>query len=747
MLDAVDFGVIRIAADGKVSVTNEAHGRLQQALRTEERERRGPGLPRRRRHPAPRRRAAAGARAARRGLRRAGGLVRRGARAAPGAERHARAASPTPSGADAGAVVISRDVTTELDALRARDELVASVSHELRTPLTSILGYLDLAIEDPDIPDHVRSNLDIAERNAERLLGIVADILAASSSSSSSVEASIEPQDIDARDIVRAVGRGARRRAPPRARSRSTLTGLEAAPVSADPMRLRQVVDNLLSNAITYNRDGGTVFLGTTTDGTSSWILVRDTGVGHQRRRSVAPVPALLQGGRAAQRRHRSRPRDHARHRPRARRRSRPAQLAGRRLDLHRQASRDGRRPPTPRRRDHPVTLDLASVLVMTALVVNVSGILFIIETLLRRDEGAGRVWALAFLAGDADDARLHRVGAVARRVVGGRRRQRARSSAAPGACGSDAAASTAGGWRWPSALVAAAVLGGGGRRGGRRDRTAATGRERCGCSSRSSPSPASARWSASAAPCGSRARRGCSRRCSASSRCTTCRARRRSSPPAPTAPCSRARSAPCSTSFLTVTLTIVAVVVTSVLRAIAGADARLPAPRRARAIAPDGILDEDVFAAAMGDICERASRRSELVGVIAVRIDDLDQISTAFGSDVARAVTETWRDRRAPARARRTRSSPTTVRRGCSSACSSDSPAGRATRRRRDLPRTVRGSRPGRRGSDPGRRRRRRAERRRRATTQSALMRVAREAASRAAESVETSVLVGDDE
>ena len=207
------------------------------------------------------------------------------------------------SGADAGAVVISRDVTTELDALRARDELVASVSHELRTPLTSILGYLDLAIEDPDIPDHVRSNLDIAERNAERLLGIVADILAASSSSSSSVEASIEPQDIDARDIVRAVGRGART-AGGRARDRrSTLTGLEAAPVSADPMRLRQVVDNLLSNAINYNRDAGTVFLGTTTDGTSSWILVRDTGVGHQRRRSLAPVPALLQGGSAAQRR------------------------------------------------------------------------------------------------------------------------------------------------------------------------------------------------------------------------------------------------------------------------------------------------------------------------------------------------------------------------------------------------------------------------------------------------------------
>ena len=45
------------------------------------------------------------------------------------------------------------------------------------------------------------------------------------------------------------------------------------------------------------------------------------------------------------------------------------------------------------------MTLDLPSVLIMTALVVNVSGVLFILETLLRRDEGAGRIWSIAFLA------------------------------------------------------------------------------------------------------------------------------------------------------------------------------------------------------------------------------------------------------------------------------------------------------------------------------------------------------------
>lgn len=277
VLDAVDFGVVRIDADGHVAVTNEAHGRLQQAIQVGD----GDGAP----------------------AFRDDGVTRLPADELP-VERALRgeafdaevvwfgqdpdprqALSITarrlidPDGEDAGAVVISRDVTSELEALRARDELVASVSHELRTPLTSILGYLDLVIEEPDIPDHVRANLDIAERNAERLLRIVADILAASSSSSSSIEATMTPQLLDARDIVRASGVALRPRAASRAVTIDT-TGLEEASAWADPIRLRQVVDNLVSNAITYNKDGGTVFLGTTTDGTSTWILVRDTGIG-----------------------------------------------------------------------------------------------------------------------------------------------------------------------------------------------------------------------------------------------------------------------------------------------------------------------------------------------------------------------------------------------------------------------------------------------------------------------------------
>lgn len=276
VLDAVDFGIVRIDPDGRVAVTNDAHGRLQQAREPDDSAQaafRDDGTTRLPPDELPVERA-------RRGEAFDDQVVWFGD---DPEERRALTITARrltdPDGEDAGAVVVSRDITVELNALRARDDLVASVSHELRTPLTSILGYLDLAIENPEIPEAVRANLDIAERNAERLLRIVADILAASSSSSSSIEASLTPQLVDAQDVVRSAAESAVPRAGMRAITIDT-TGLEPAPVWADPLRLRQVVDNLVSNAIAYNKDGGTVFVGTTTDGLWSWVLVRDTGVG-----------------------------------------------------------------------------------------------------------------------------------------------------------------------------------------------------------------------------------------------------------------------------------------------------------------------------------------------------------------------------------------------------------------------------------------------------------------------------------
>ncbi|WP_224785697.1 sensor histidine kinase [Microbacterium caowuchunii] len=280
VLDTIDFGVIRIAADGSTTVANEAHARLQRAARTADAGggERGSsfasdGVTPLAREDIPFARAARGEVFDNQIVWFGGQGSRR--RALSVTARRTRAVD----GADSGAVIVSRDVTSELTALRARDSLVSSVSHELRTPLTSIIGYLELAVDDPTVPERARKNLQVAERNAARLLGIVSDILTASSRSEMSADLTISQQDIDIAEVVRASGEAWEPTAGERA-IEIEMTGIRPAVAYADPLRMRQVVDNLVSNAVKYNRDGGQVTLTTHTDGLTTTITVGDSGIG-----------------------------------------------------------------------------------------------------------------------------------------------------------------------------------------------------------------------------------------------------------------------------------------------------------------------------------------------------------------------------------------------------------------------------------------------------------------------------------
>lgn len=280
VLDTIDFGVIRIAVDGSTTVANEAHARLQRAVRSVGSfgEERGAsfgadGVTPLERSEIPFARAARGEVFDNQIVWFGGEGSRR--RALSVTARRTRAVD----GADSGAVIVSRDVTSELTALRARDSLVSSVSHELRTPLTSIIGYLELAVDDPSVPERARKNLEIAERNAARLLGIVSDILTASSRSEMSADLTISQQDIDVADVVRASGEAWEPTAAERAIA-IDMTGIRSAPAYADPLRMRQVIDNLISNAVKYNRDGGRVALALHSDGLATAITVTDSGIG-----------------------------------------------------------------------------------------------------------------------------------------------------------------------------------------------------------------------------------------------------------------------------------------------------------------------------------------------------------------------------------------------------------------------------------------------------------------------------------
>ena len=176
-------------------------------------------------------------------------------------------------------VIVLRDVSAEVRAITARDDLVTSMSHELRTPLSSVLGYVDLALETDGLPDDARDMLEIALTNTERLNALVTDLLAARSTSPANAM-SLSRSRCDISHLVHESIDAIRPMAGERLIS-IRLDVAEGVDADVDAFRLRQVVDNLLSNAIKYNSIGGRISVTVAATGSDQVeIRVTDTGRG-----------------------------------------------------------------------------------------------------------------------------------------------------------------------------------------------------------------------------------------------------------------------------------------------------------------------------------------------------------------------------------------------------------------------------------------------------------------------------------
>ena len=174
-----------------------------------------------------------------------------------------------------GSVVVFSDVTDLMNALAAKDDFVSNVSHEFRTPLTSILGYVELILDDPDALDvRSRQQLDIVRRNAERLLTLVSDLLAVRSG-----QIVIQPHAVDVAELVRGSVSSAEPRAA-KAGIRLSVDLPDALEAHVDSSRIAQVLDNLVSNAIKYSPDGGDVEVAAWGDEDFVFCRVTDTGMG-----------------------------------------------------------------------------------------------------------------------------------------------------------------------------------------------------------------------------------------------------------------------------------------------------------------------------------------------------------------------------------------------------------------------------------------------------------------------------------
>lgn len=206
------------------------------------------------------------------------------------AARHAwtgqRASTASTASAALAGVAAARTTTAEGNerADRARASFLAMMSHELRTPLTSVMGYAELLLEglagpiNPEQTEHLRTILGKSEQLLA-VIGALLDVARASSGAPSDLTAvPLAPlvHDIVGRHVELAGRRGLR-------------VQIDAAPLVAygDRRQLRQLITNLLDNAIKFSRDGGVIDVRVgpgplRADGgpTAAHVIVRDRGVG-----------------------------------------------------------------------------------------------------------------------------------------------------------------------------------------------------------------------------------------------------------------------------------------------------------------------------------------------------------------------------------------------------------------------------------------------------------------------------------
>jgi len=184
-----------------------------------------------------------------------------------------------------GIEAIVHDITEHRKLEIMKDQFISAVTHELRTPLISIMGYVDYVLaEDQNAPlENVRPSIEIVKRNADRLLALTNDLLDIQRMESGKLQ--LKLQDVDVRDLLRKCVDEIHPLLDQKSQHLHLQIPNGALKVQVDPLRLDQVIMNLLNNATKFTAEGGHITIGVKEVNSIGdlEISVRDTGIGISR--------------------------------------------------------------------------------------------------------------------------------------------------------------------------------------------------------------------------------------------------------------------------------------------------------------------------------------------------------------------------------------------------------------------------------------------------------------------------------
>ncbi len=167
-------------------------------------------------------------------------------------------------------------------ATQVKSEFLANMSHELRTPLNAVIGFSDVimaetfgSLGNPKYLEYVNN----INESGKHLLELINDVLDVSAIEAGKLE--LREENVDLAGIIKASIRLVRPKAENKRQALEYVNGVDFLPLYADERRLRQIVINLLTNAVKYTLEGGKIRVGTEMSGDGALVLsVSDTGIG-----------------------------------------------------------------------------------------------------------------------------------------------------------------------------------------------------------------------------------------------------------------------------------------------------------------------------------------------------------------------------------------------------------------------------------------------------------------------------------
>ncbi|MBQ4577716.1 MAG: HAMP domain-containing protein [Clostridia bacterium] len=178
-----------------------------------------------------------------------------------------------------GLMAVLHDVTEQRKLDDSRREFVANVSHELRTPLTNVRGYAETLMSADDIDRDIQMRfLGVISSEADRMTRIVKDLLTLTRLDYNRMEMHMQPMDL--RELGQKAADAMEGQANGQGLTLTCTLPEEMPPVLGDAERIQQVIINIITNAIKYNKPQGSIAITGGVEGETVFLRVEDTGIG-----------------------------------------------------------------------------------------------------------------------------------------------------------------------------------------------------------------------------------------------------------------------------------------------------------------------------------------------------------------------------------------------------------------------------------------------------------------------------------